>query len=153
MSGNTMEQARTIFEAARALQKRIMGRKCRFGSSDKDFCHSLTMPQVNMLSVIRSFDGASLKDLANSLGVSAPSASSMVDRLVEMGAITREQNPDDRREVIVRVSAQTAEILDQIEADILHGIVEYLEKLGPEYAEKWCDVYERLLDIMARDEE
>jgi len=109
------------------------------------------MPQLNMLLVIRTRDGVTVKELAGALQVSPPSASAMVDRLVETGAVTREQNPDDRREVIVCISPQAAAVIDRLEEYILERIVELLEKIGPEYAEKWCAVYERILEILAEE--
>ena len=151
MGAKSMDQARVIFKAARSLHVRIMGRNAKFKVLESELCCGLTMPQVNMLSVIRTSDGISIKDLANALQVSPPSASAMVDRLVEMTIVTREQNPADRREVVIRVSPRAAELLGGIEEEVLAVLVDYIEKLGPEYAEKWCDVYSRLLEILVEE--
>ena len=154
MDAEVFEQAKLIRETVRVLRARIVA---RFHSLPKTSpggavqAHSLTVSQLNMLSVIRHQGGTTIKDLASELHVSAPSASAMVDRLVEMGAVTREQNPRDRREVMVSMSGEAAELIERIEEQILEGIAELLEKIGPGHARQWCDVYKRILEVIAKE--
>ena len=148
------EQAEIIRETVRVLRAQMIGRfHSLLGASSQttDLAHSLTVSQLNMLSVIRHYDGTTIKEIANALGVSAPSASAMVDRLVEMGAVTREQNPLDRREVIVSMSREATEVTERIEEQILAGIAELIEKIGPDYARQWCCVYKEILDVIAEE--
>ena len=154
MDSEIREQAEIIRETVRVLRARIAGRfhgLSKTSSNTTDLANSLTVSQLNMLSVIRHYDGTTIKVLANALQVSAPSASAMVDRLVEMGAVTREQNPRDRREVIVSMSGEAAEAIEGIEEQILGGIAELLEKIGPDYARQWCDVYKKILEVIAEE--
>ncbi len=154
MDAEVLEQAKLIRETVRLLRARIAGRFHSLHKTSSDGAvqaHSLTVSQLNMLSVIRHQGGTTIKDLAGELHVSAPSASAMVDRLVEMGAVTREQNPRDRREVIVSMSGAAAELIEGIEEQILEGIAELLEKIGPDYARQWCDVYKRILEVIAEE--
>jgi len=154
MDREMREQAEIIREALRVLRGQIVERFHRFSRTPSymaDLAHSLTVPQLNMLSVVRDHDGATIKKLANTLQVSAPSASAMVDRLVEIGAVTREQNPDDRREVIVSMSSEAAQVIERIEEQILERIAELLEKMGPDYARQCSDVYKRILEVIAEE--
>jgi DNA-binding MarR family transcriptional regulator len=106
-----------------------------------------------MLLTVRERGQVTIKELAEALQVSAPSASAMVDRLVEMGALTREQNPNDRREVAVALSPQAQQVTAMMEEGLLGGIVDLIEKLGPEYAAMWCKVYDKIGKILAKNEE
>ena len=50
--------------------------------------------------------GPRVSDLARRLGVSAPTASTLIDRLVERGLVERREDPRDRRQVRCRLSAE-----------------------------------------------
>ena len=137
------QQARSISQTVRLLRRRIMARhgQLSLSSGTETACPELTLPQLNMLMAVRDLDQGTIKELAEALGVSAPSASTMVERLVEMGLVTREQSQVDRREVLVRLAPDVDKGIDQLEREILHSIVEILETIGPEYARMWCRVY------------
>jgi DNA-binding MarR family transcriptional regulator len=93
----------------------------------------------------------SIKELADVLHVTAPSASAMVDRLVEMGMLIREQSQHDRREVRVRLSESGGIHLQDMERQILDYIRALLIQLGPSCSAQWCDVYARIRDIIAAE--
>ena len=103
---------------------------------------------MRMLMAVRDIGETTIKDLAFSLGVSSPSASCMVDRLVDAGLLTREQSKVDRREVCVAVSLDCLSFLDGFEAALLDSIIDVLEKIGPEYSRQWCDVYTRIKQVL-----
>lgn len=111
-------------------------------------CQELTLAQMNAVRVIRDLRHVTIKQLAEALCVSPPSASTTVDRLVELGVLLREQSREDRREVIVRVSPKVVPEIEAAEKDFLLWIVELLQQLGPDYADKWSDVYARLRDLL-----
>jgi 4'-phosphopantetheinyl transferase len=57
----------------------------------------LTMQQVRVLDHIAKDPGIAGHELGDRLGVSAPTASGLIDRLVEKGLIIRMDDPVDRR--------------------------------------------------------
>ena len=57
----------------------------------------LTMQQVRVLGHVSKDPGMAGHELGERLGVSAPTASGLIDRLVEKGLIARVDDPDDRR--------------------------------------------------------
>jgi DNA-binding MarR family transcriptional regulator len=57
----------------------------------------LTMQQVRVLSHITKDPGITGHELGDRLGVSAPTASGLIDRLVEKGLVTRADDTEDRR--------------------------------------------------------
>lgn len=57
----------------------------------------LTIPQFRCLNYIALQPGASVSGVASFLGVTLPTASTMVDRLVRAGAVEPRTAPDDRR--------------------------------------------------------
>lgn len=64
----------------------------------------LTMAQLRALMTLDDGDQLTVGQLAEVLGVGMPAASSIVDRLVEVGLADRRQDPADRRRVVVRAT-------------------------------------------------
>jgi DNA-binding MarR family transcriptional regulator len=153
MTERLFEQARQLYETIELMKLRIAGRMCAAHVDDgKGRAVELTLAQMNSLRVVRDRDQVSVKELAEALRVSAPSASAMVERLVDMDLVTREQSQTDRREVVVRLTAKGTEVVDHMERVMLQSIVELLDKVGPEYAEMWCTLYARIREVIENDE-
>ena len=62
----------------------------------------LTLPQVKALIHLYNNGERSMGELASGLAVSLPSASELVDRLVDRGLVDKTIDPADRRRVLVR---------------------------------------------------
>jgi len=106
---------------------------------------------MNALMMVRDRSQVTIKELAEALGVSAPSASVMVDRLVEMGMVTREQSRVDRREVVVQVAPEAVETIERMEKQALQSIVEIIDKIGPKYARMWCEALGRIREVLREE--
>jgi DNA-binding MarR family transcriptional regulator len=80
----------------------------------------LTMAQLKTCFVLASgagepeAGGLRISDLARRLGVSAPTASTLVDRLVERGLIDRREDPQDRRQHRCRLTPEGQRLLGRI---------------------------------------
>ncbi len=61
--------------------------------------------QLHVLGVLREVAPITVSHLAARLGISPPSASAIVDRMVDTGLVTRERSEDDRRIVSVSLTA------------------------------------------------
>ena len=75
----------------------------------------------------------------------------MVDRLVEFGMATRRNSELDRREVRVAMTDEGEKTVAVLEGELLESLTEIMDKIGPDYAQRWCDVYERIQQYL--DEE
>jgi DNA-binding MarR family transcriptional regulator len=85
------------------------------------------------------------------LGVSPPSASVMVDRLVEKGLLSREPSREDRRKVLVSVSPEALQRIDRMEETILQSFVDLVEKIGPKTAGMWCQVLKKVREVQEEE--
>src|ERR1035437_4242293 len=65
----------------------------------------LTKGQLRTLFALQRCGTASLSQLAESLGVQAPAASAVVERLVQLGVVDRSVDSTDRRRLVLSVSA------------------------------------------------
>lgn len=68
----------------------------------------VTMPQLKVLLLLHIEGTARMSDLAAALGVSLPSATGILDRLVQRGLVVRGTDPADRRVVTCFLSEEGA---------------------------------------------
>jgi DNA-binding MarR family transcriptional regulator len=64
----------------------------------------LSVPQIRSLAFLHRSPGACLSDLAGHLGVSCPTASALVDRLVKRGMVIRAADPQERRRLLLTLT-------------------------------------------------
>ena len=72
----------------------------------------ITMSQAKVLYLV-SVGDLNMSELVARLGVTLPTVSGVVDRLVERGLIARRADPSDRRRVVVGVTPAGVELLDR----------------------------------------
>lgn len=73
----------------------------------------LTLPQVQVLRILRREGTVPAGRLAACLRISAPATSQLTDRLIRKGLIERQTSEDDRRAVLVALSAKGRCLVDQ----------------------------------------
>lgn len=74
----------------------------------------LTMAQLKLVLLIAANDGSRVGDLAHRLGVTPPTVTTSLDRLVSHGLVRRVDDPLDRRLVIARLTPQGRELLQRL---------------------------------------
>jgi DNA-binding MarR family transcriptional regulator len=144
----------TIWETARKIattQHRLHHNHIRRAMAQEELeCPAITPQQVHMLLTVREHGCLTIKQLCQILFVKAPAVSVMVDRLVEIGIFTRDENPEDRREVLIRISPQEEEKIGKLERTYLQLTVDLLDELGPEYVDMWKKLCVRIDEILAK---
>ena len=140
-------RAREILRGLDLLRNRVFSAFCE----DSPF-PSVTPRQISLISIVRNWNGngvgIGIKEIAELLGVTTSSASTMVERLVESGILTREPNPSDRRAVIVRIADKTEKLIEPVERHTLRILIEVMDRLGPEASKSLCEINARALAIM-----
>lgn len=64
----------------------------------------LSVPQFRALNFLYRRPGASLSDVADHVGVTLPSMSKLVEKLVARGLVTRQDDPGDRRRITLALT-------------------------------------------------
>jgi DNA-binding MarR family transcriptional regulator len=146
-----VEQARFIHDTIHMIRNRLMPKHLGDGSEGCGCFPDLTMPQIHALLAIRDQEITTIKDLAEKLEVSPPSASVMVERLVDQGMASRQQSEADRRTVEVRLTTEGREVLDGVERMMLGAFMALLEKIGPDLSRQWVEVYGRIREVLLND--
>jgi DNA-binding MarR family transcriptional regulator len=151
---DVLNSARYIFTTGRMIHDRIMriSTGACMSTAKNDRFGELSAPQMNMLMMIRVREAVSVTELAALLNVSPPSVSTMVDRLVERGLLTRTPCDKDRRKVEIRVTPGALKDIAQVEEMILGSFVELVDAVGPETTQKWCEVLQHIKGVLEKNQ-
>lgn len=145
----TIEQARYIFTTGKLLRRHIFSSLTRVEADDRgSACSELSLAQFNLLMAVQAHGEITGAELAAELGVSPPSVSVMVERLVERGLLIRQRSPEDRRKVVLRMSSDEALHFSKIEEQVLANFVGLVEEVGEETARKWVEVLQQVEQVL-----
>jgi DNA-binding MarR family transcriptional regulator len=146
--------ARYIMTTGKLIQNRIISlHNPHFGSGkSKRALKELSISQIQTIMTVYDSGQISMTALSKQMGVSPPSSSAMVDRLVEKGILKREHSRIDRRKVMVRIAPSLKTDIQSIEDGILFRFVDLVEKLGQETTVMWCDVLEKVKAILEKEQ-
>lgn len=75
---------------------------------------SITLPQFRLLVVLSTRGRLKLATLADHLRVNPSTATRMIDRLITMDLVSRQVNPNSRREVVVGLTDTGSDVVDQV---------------------------------------
>lgn len=146
------EQASYIFTTGKLIHDQILKVQSEYlASSNSGPFKDLSVTQLHVIRVVRSHGELSMSELAELLNVSPPSASAMVDRLVDKGALIREHSTKDRRKVVVRIAPAAVPHSEAVEGAIMALFVGLVEQIGPETAAQWCQVLERIKSVVTTE--
>lgn len=74
----------------------------------------LTLPQLRTIFIIAHNNTSSIKEISGQLGVGEPTASHLVEKLVKSGLVSRVDDAEDRRRVIVKLSEKGKTLIDTL---------------------------------------
>jgi len=94
---------------------------------------------------------AKISDIASWIGISLPTASEQIDRLVEAGMAERRVNPEDRREVLVDLSPRAIERAGFVWNLQRARIQRVLERFTPEEQPLIVRVLNAFADVFEQD--
>jgi DNA-binding MarR family transcriptional regulator len=142
--------ARYIMTTGKFIRERIVTlHNPDFGSGKSEqVLKELSLSQIQTIMTIYTCGQISMTALSKQMGVSPPSSSAMVDRLVEKGILIRKHSQKDRRKVMVQIAPPFKTHIEMIEETILLRFVDLVEKLGHETAVMWCDVLEKVKVVL-----
>jgi DNA-binding MarR family transcriptional regulator len=107
---------RPAVEAALAAVGELVAERRRSSMAWVRGC-DVSMAQLHVLATLHEQGGMTVGALAEALSISAPSASAVVDRLVERDMVRRERSEDDRRTVRLSLSDCGRRLTEE-----LHGL-------------------------------
>lgn len=117
--------------------------------SEMDHCcvekMELTPPQLIVLKTISSIDNCMMSDLSKHLGVTMGNMTTMVDRLIKEDYLKREQSPDDRRVVRVKLTSKGKEVTAKATKRKQAMLLNVLSKLSNKDIESMLGIIEKIV--------
>lgn len=92
--------------------------------------HGIEPRHAGALTTIAGLQPCSQQQLADAIGISAPTALEVVGDLLERGLVTRERDPSDRRAYVVELTAAGSERLGQARQAFAGSRRHLIERLG-----------------------
>jgi len=127
--------AKLTFELGRCLKQKML--------HTVDGC--MHIPQMHALLYIQSHPGITMKELAEMLRVTSPSATSFVDRLVKIGHIKRATDVTNRRLVRLHITNAGAESLKKTMSEHRKILLHILSVLSPTDQESLRSIMQKLI--------
>jgi DNA-binding MarR family transcriptional regulator len=113
-----------------------------------DIFDNVTPYHIRAALLLRNIEPCSLKEFATAMRLSKASASALVERMVQAGTVEREMNPDNRREVLVKVSPALEQHISYVHAELIKWFGSITEDMGVETVEKWYEVMNSLRSVL-----
>jgi DNA-binding MarR family transcriptional regulator len=137
----------TILRLGR-LMHQLMGlinKAAGSGTLEMMNAHSLTLPQMVALHVLRYEGPLSTLRLMDDLRLSASATSQLVDKLVEKGWVTRRENVEDRRQKQLEITPHALVMLEAMATARAAEFEGAFQKVEPELRERLADVFEQVI--------
>lgn len=110
----------------------------------------LTLPKFRTLTYLRRHPDCSLSDVANFLGLTPPTVSKMIQKLVEQGIIER-RVAEDRRRVCLSLSKEGISALSKAREETRRQLAENLNSLSQEELAILISALEILEQVFTRN--
>lgn len=109
MAGSDPEQ---FIEALRSWAEAFM-RQSMHGAIQYAKQNHMSMSQLGAMLHISRMGACAVADISEDLGVTSAAVSQLVDRLVDQGLVSRDEDPADRRAKRIELTARGTKVLQQ----------------------------------------
>jgi DNA-binding MarR family transcriptional regulator len=109
----------------------------------------LTMPQLVTLHLLAHAGGRSVGEIGTRLRLSPAATSHLVERLVQADLVARAEDPDDRRQRRLAITAAGRRLVDRINSERTREVSAVLARLSPLLRRQFADVLSRVIEELA----
>lgn len=105
---------------------------------------SIPFGQKAALFTIASHKTINVKQLANILHITSGAATQHIESLVKVGLVEREIDPNDRRNVIIKLSAHGKSLIQKLEKSRMKMLEELFSDITDKELKAYIDVMEKV---------
>ena len=133
-------------EASLATVRALVRAYQAFSSYSETFVrqYDLTSAQFDVVATLGNTQGLSMGDIGEKTLITKGTLTGVVDRLERKGLVTRETPPENRRSVVVQLTAAGQQLFEQVFPAHIDDIKQHLDPLDPSEME----LLRRLLNRM-----
>ena len=110
----------------------------------------LTHSHLRAMYILRGEPGLPMKELAEDLGMTPPSVTALTRRLVELGLLRRESDPQDSRRALLTLTPEGMTLLDSMHTAHVSRFEHLLGALSDEERAQFLDLMERAVATLER---
>jgi MarR family transcriptional regulator, organic hydroperoxide resistance regulator len=110
-----------------------------------------SMLQLHALIVIREHDGITMKQFAEGLQITGPTATTFVERLVRLGWVKRQRDRENRRLVRLKLTAAGVAIIRRMLEHRRKVMARVLSQLPERDQREFVRILEDLLGVIQKD--
>jgi DNA-binding MarR family transcriptional regulator len=107
---------------------------------------NISFAQFFLLSYLSTSKELTMTDIARKMGHSTAAATGLVDRLEKLGYMERTHAIDDRRKVLVRITAKGIDLVSRLRDELQARIAEAMEETDTADAGSFISAYRKLDD-------
>jgi DNA-binding MarR family transcriptional regulator len=96
---------------------------------------NISFPQFFLLTYLSSEEYLTMSDIAKKMGHSTAAATGLVDRLEKLGYVERVHAAEDRRKIMVRITAKGVELVSRMRSEIATDLAGILAGMDEDQAE------------------
>ena len=111
----------------------------------------MTMLQVKTLDYIKNNPDTSARDLSNQLYLSASSTSQLLDRLYEQKLITRKNDSDDRRLLLINLTEKGNKFLEKMKKRHFEVIKNITQFMSVEEVKKLIEIHNNVIERIEKN--
>jgi len=108
----------------------------------------VTVAQHAVLSMLAETGETNMGSLARSVGTTMGAVTSLVDKLVYAGYVTRSRSVDDRRVVNVKITPQGREVVERCCEVWTRSLARFFDGVGATERRKIIDTHHKLADFL-----
>lgn len=112
----------------------------------------ITVTQLRVLFILRDTPGAPAGFLADRLRVTPPTVTGLVDRLVRVGLVRREEDPEDRRLVRNYLTERGLQVVGEVEREGRAYLTKVFDRLTLDQLNRFVAALEDLVSAAAEAE-
>jgi DNA-binding MarR family transcriptional regulator len=105
---------------------------------------NVSFPQYCLLGFLREQKELTMSEIAQRMGHSTAAATGLIDRLENLGHVRRTHGRDDRRKVLVQITASGSALVAEVREDMISNLLKMMEVLDPEEQKTWLQIYEKI---------
>ena len=108
---------------------------------------NVSLTQFLLLTYLDLKEVLTMSAIAQKMNHTTAAASGLVARLENLGYVVRSSAPEDRRKVMVCITAKGSALVRRIREDMVGNVMKIMEHLSPEEQKAWLRIYSKIYSI------
>lgn len=114
---------------------------------------NVSFPQYFLLAALDQKEILTMSAIAQKMGHTTAAASGLVDRLENLNYVVRSSAPEDRRKVMVCITAKGSALVRRIREEMVGNVMKVMSHLTPNEQKAWLQIYSKINDYCQAKEE